>query len=178
MRSWLQKMAWLTILLLIALLLVAVTIINTGASLFKNYRAARTIGVPIRIIPISPLNPFWVLVDRRVLSFSRRLPFGDNSFTRYNWRGWEVEDRYRSHTEMGDIWVLVTPFKNWVYINDPEALMSVYRRGSDFPRPVFINGMYTTSSSHGCVTMTLTWVETLEILNVFGPNISTVRLPS
>ncbi|KAI4858584.1 hypothetical protein F4820DRAFT_442193 [Hypoxylon rubiginosum] len=54
---------------------------------------------------------------------------------------------------MGDIWVLVTPFKNWVYINDPQALMSLFWRGTDFPRPVFIN----------------------EILNVFGPNISTAE---
>ncbi|RYP41934.1 hypothetical protein DL767_000671 [Monosporascus sp. MG133] len=146
-------MAWLTILLGIALLLATVTVISTSARLLQNYWAARTIGVPIRIIPISPLNPFWVLLDRKVLSFFRRLPFGDNSFTRYNWRGWEVEDRYRSHSEMGDIWVLVTPFKNWVYISDPEALMSVFRRGADFPRPVFVN----------------------EILNVFGPNISTAE---
>lgn len=135
-------MAWLTVLLTAAALLVGATLISTGVSLLRNYWAARSIGVPIRIIPISPLNPFWVLLDRKVLSLIRRLPFGDNSFTRYNWRGWEVEDRYRSHYEMGDIWVLVTPFKNWVYVNDPQALMSLFRRGTDFPRPVFINGMH------------------------------------
>jgi hypothetical protein len=42
---------------------------------------------------------------------------------------------------MGDIWVLVTPFKNWVYVNDPDALMDIFRRGSAFPRPTFINGI-------------------------------------
>lgn len=143
----------LAALAVVGFVLATATLARTGVRMLQNYRAARTMGVPIRFIPISPLNPFWVLLDRRVLSFFRRLPFGDNSFTRYNWRGWEVEDRYRSHTEMGDIWVLVTPFKNWVYINDPAALMSLFRRGSDFPRPVFIN----------------------EILSVFGPNISTAE---
>ncbi|OTA93916.1 hypothetical protein M434DRAFT_395158 [Hypoxylon sp. CO27-5] len=146
-------MAWFVVLLTAAALLVGATLFSTGVHLLRNYWAARSMGVPIRIIPISPLNPFWVLLDRKVLSVIRRLPFGDNSFTRYNWRGWEVEDRYRSHSEMGDIWVLVTPFKNWVYINDPQALMSIFRRGTDFPRPVFIN----------------------EILNVFGPNISSAE---
>ncbi|KAI0841159.1 cytochrome P450 [Hypoxylon sp. FL0890] len=146
-------MAWYVVLLTAAALLIGATLVSTGVCLLQNYWAARSMGVPIRIIPISPLNPFWVLLDRKVLSVIRRLPFGDNSFTRYNWRGWEVEDRYRSHSEMGDIWVLVTPFKNWVYINDPQALMSVFRRGADFPRPVFIN----------------------EILDVFGPNISTAE---
>ncbi|KAI1658098.1 cytochrome P450 [Daldinia decipiens] len=127
-------MAWLVMLLTVALLLIGATLVSTGVCLLQNYRAARSI-------------------DRKVLSFFRRLPFGDNSFTRYNWRGWEVEDRYRSHSEMGDIWVLVTPFKNWIYVNDPQALMSLFRRGTDFPRPVFVN----------------------EILNVFGPNISTAE---
>ncbi|KAK7917814.1 hypothetical protein PG985_011422 [Apiospora marii] len=146
-------MAGLTMLLAAVVLLAGAAAMNNAICLLKNYRLAKTIGAPIRIIPISPLNPFWVLLDRKVLPFFRRLPFGDNSFTRYNWRGWEVEDRWRSHYEMGDIWVLVTPLKNWVYLNDPDALMSVFRRGNEFTRPVFVT----------------------EILNVFGPNISTAE---
>ncbi|KAK3373234.1 cytochrome P450, partial [Lasiosphaeria ovina] len=54
---------------------------------------------------------------------------------------------------MGDLWVLVTPFKNWIYVNDPDALSSIFRRRSDFTRPVFVT----------------------EILNDFGPNISTAK---
>lgn len=133
-------MAWCIILLVTPVLLTAAWALNIGLHLWQNYSSACAIGVPVRIIPISPLNPFWVLLDRKVLRYVRRLPLGDNSFTRYNWRGWEVKDRYQSHHEMGDIWVLVTPFKNWVYINNPDALMSVFRRGSDFPRPVFVTG--------------------------------------
>ena len=136
-------MAWLSTLLIVTpLFLVGVFVAQTVSGLLRNYAAARTIGVPIRFIPISPLNPFWVLLDRTVLSFLRRLPLiGNSSFTRYNWRGWEVADRYHSHHQMGDLWVLVTPFKNWIYVNDPEALNSIFRRGADFPRPVFVNGM-------------------------------------
>ncbi|KAK8067583.1 hypothetical protein PG996_006695 [Apiospora saccharicola] len=146
-------MAGLLVVIAVGFLLAAVSVVNTGLRLLHNYRLAKTIGAPIRIIPISPINPFWVLLDRRVLAFVRRLPFGDNSFTRYNWRGWEVEDRWRSHYEMGDIWVLVTPLKNWVYLNDPDAVMSVYRRGNEFTRPVFVSA----------------------VLDVFGPNISTAE---
>ncbi|AEO62510.1 uncharacterized protein THITE_2106743 [Thermothielavioides terrestris NRRL 8126] len=149
-------MSWpYTLLTAIPLALAGAFVAQTVIGLLRNYRAARSLGVPLRFIPISPMNPFWMLVDRGVLSFlSRRFPFlRDTSFTRYNWRGWEVKDRYRSHHEMGDIWVLVTPFKNWVYINDPEALIALFRRGSDFPHPVFIT----------------------ELLNVFGPNISTAE---
>lgn len=133
-------MAWLSIFIFLLLVPIVAWAASSGVRLLRNYAAARTIGVPIRIIPISPLNPFWVLIDNKVLSYLRLLPFGDNSFTRYNWRSWEVKDRYRSHHEMGDVWVLVTPLYNWVYVNDPAALVSIFRKGANFPRPVFVNG--------------------------------------
>ncbi|KAK4117833.1 cytochrome P450 [Canariomyces notabilis] len=160
-------MAWLYSALIAApLLLTSAFVVQTITGLLRNYAAARTIGVPIRFIPISPLNPFWVLVDRKALSFLRRLPFLRNSsFARYNWRGWEVADRYRSHQEIGDLWVLVTPFKNWIYVNDPEALNSIFRRGSDFPRPVFVNGMFHVRTKAA--------LKPPSILEVFGPNIAT-----
>lgn len=123
------------------LLLTAAFVVDTCIRLVRNYADARTIGIPIRFIPISPVNPFWVLLDRRVLSVLRYIPFvSGSSFARYNYRGWEVDDRWLSHFQMGDIWCLVTPAKNWIYINDPETLMQVFKRGGDFDRPKFVNG--------------------------------------
>ncbi|KAI1323636.1 cytochrome P450 [Xylariaceae sp. FL0255] len=146
-------MGWLTAIIAIPVIGLVYLIVSTSLALLKNYSMARSIGVPIRVIPISPLNPFWVLVDRHVLSLIRHLPFSNNSFTRYDWRGWELKDRYASHHEMGDFWVLVTPFKNWIYISNPNTLMSIFRQNVEFPRPVFVN----------------------EILDVFGPNISSAE---
>lgn len=92
--------------------------------------------MPVRVIPISQLNPLWVLLDQKVLPFIRRLPIvGNSSFTRYNWRGWELADKCRSHQEMGDIWVLVSPFRNWIDINDLEASNAMFSRGNNFIRP-------------------------------------------
>lgn len=104
--------------------------------LLRNYLVARKVGVPLRMIPVSHGNPFWMLVDRKIVSLCKRLPFGDNNFTRYNWRGWEVEDRYRSHLEMGGVWMQVTSGKNWLYLCDPDALLDVFKRRADFPRPL------------------------------------------
>ncbi|KAI1389189.1 uncharacterized protein F4822DRAFT_405292 [Hypoxylon trugodes] len=75
-------MTWLIALLAAPLLLAAAFVLDTTIRLLRNYAAARAIGVPIRFIPISPLNPFWTLIDRKVLPFLRRLSFGDNSFTK------------------------------------------------------------------------------------------------
>ncbi|KAI0189453.1 cytochrome P450 [Astrocystis sublimbata] len=146
----LRSLLWATALLAIG------TALWSISQLARNYLIARRIGLPIRVIPISHGNPFWMLVDRRVLALVKRIPLiGNSSFTRYNSRGWEVADRYYSHAEMGDAFVVVTPGRNWLYVADPEALVDIFRRRTDFPR---------------CLELT-------EILNVFGPNIATVDGP-
>ena len=138
-------MTWLMPLLAAPALMLAALVVGTIYNLVRNYREALTMGVPIRVAVISPMNPFWALIDRKVVRFLRKLPFGENSFTRFNWRGWEIHDRYRAFHEMGDVWVLVNPFKNWLYIADPDAAMELFRRGNDFERPAFMNG---TSNVH------------------------------
>ncbi|KAI0146164.1 cytochrome P450 [Xylariaceae sp. FL1272] len=140
-------------LLFVVALLFGTIALNSVWHLSRNYAIARKMGVPIRVIPICHTNPLWTLIDRRVLSIFRCVPFIRNSsFTRYNFRGWEMADRCKSHDELGLAYVLVSPRRIWLYIADPEALMEVFRRRIDFPR---------------CLELT-------EILNVFGPNISTV----
>lgn len=128
-----------------------------AALLLRNYQAARHTGLPIRVIPIDHTNALWTLLDRKILYFVRKLPgvLGNNSFTRYNFRTWELYDRYRSHHEMGDAYILVTPGRNWVYVGNPDLIMEVFRRRTDFPQ---------------CIELT-------EILDVFGKNLGTVSLP-
>ncbi|KAK1831007.1 putative cytochrome P450 [Podospora conica] len=146
-------MALLTILSYSVLASFGVWILSCGIPLIRNYGRARRMGIPIRVIPIDHLNPFWTLTDKQLLPLLRRLPFvAGSSFSRYNFRCWEVHDRYRSHHELGDAFVVVTPGNNWLYINDPDAMMDLFRRRHDFPRPLQLT----------------------EILNVFGPNLGTV----
>ncbi|TGJ81617.1 hypothetical protein E0Z10_g7140 [Xylaria hypoxylon] len=135
-----------------ALILTTVFFVSWAWSMLRNYAAARTIGVPVRVVPFSPFNPFWSLVDRKLTLLLRRLPFvgKESSIIRYNWRGWDIEDRWRSHYEMGDVFVIVTPQYNMVQLNNPVSTASVFKRHTDFPRPVWVN----------------------DVLGVFGPNIS------
>ncbi|KAK8127192.1 hypothetical protein PG984_008300 [Apiospora sp. TS-2023a] len=106
--------------------------------LLRNYLIARKIGIPIRVLFIASNNPFWMLVDTSVVTLlCKLLPFLRNSsFARYNWRGWEVQDKCRSALEMGTAWVLVTSNYNAIQLCDPDALMDVFRRKNDFPRPL------------------------------------------
>lgn len=127
-----------------AFLLVIITAtLHYASCLYRNYLAARKIGVPIRIIPIDHVNPLWLVVDRRVLSVLKRLPgwLGNNSFTRYNYRGWEVPDRYFSHHELGDAYALVSSKNVWLYLSDPDAVTDVARRSKEFDRETSVTGL-------------------------------------
>lgn len=127
------------------LLLFLTSTLHYAFCLYRNYLAARKIGVPIRIILIDHVNPLWLVVDRRVLSALKQLPgwLGNNSFTRYNYRGWEVPDRYFSHRELGDAYVLVSSRNVWLYLSDPDAVTDIARRSKEFDRETSVTGLNT-----------------------------------
>ncbi|KAI1270251.1 putative cytochrome P450 [Xylariaceae sp. FL1019] len=145
-------MAVLSLLLWGCLLLPVAVALQTAHHLYRNYCIARKIGIRFHVIPISHLNHFWMLVDRAVLRHVRRV-FGESNFTRYNWMGWELPDRYSSHHELGDAFMLVTPGRNWLYIGHPDVVVDIVRRRDDFPR---------------CV-------ELGQVLDVFGPSVGSVE---
>ena len=125
---------------LIILLLTAWTVYSWYC-LFVNYVSAQKVGVPLRVIPISHENPLWMFVDKSIfIPLFSRLPFGTGSFTRYNWRGWEFQDKCSSHLEMGDVFMLVTPGRNWLYLCNAESLVDVFQKRAGFPRPLEIFG--------------------------------------
>ncbi|KAI1764735.1 hypothetical protein GGR53DRAFT_492930 [Hypoxylon sp. FL1150] len=136
------KMGVLFVTLGTTLLLLFSTTLYSGFCLFRNFLTARKLGVPVRIILVDHINPLWLVFDRPVLSLVKRLPFGlgNNSFTRYNFRGWEIPDRYYSHHEMGDAYILVSPRNIWLYLADPDAIVDLWRRGKEFPREVSVTG--------------------------------------
>ena len=123
--------------LLFGLLPAAAWVLYSWYCLLLNYLTARKIGVPLIIIPISHENPLWMVVDKKIfMPLFERFPFGPGNFTRYNWRGWEFEDKNRSHLEMGDVFFIVTPGRNWLYLCNAEALLEVFQRRADFLRPL------------------------------------------
>ena len=141
--------------------------------LLLNYLQARKIGVPLVILPISHENPLWMIVDKTFIPLFKSLPFGSGAFTRYNWRGWEFEDKNKSHLELGDVFIAVTPGKNWLYLCNAEALLDVFHRRADFSRPLELLGRSWGPSQQLALQY---WTDdSIEMLNVFGPNLGTVR---
>lgn len=52
----------------------------------------------------------------------------------------EVADRGKSHQEMGDVFIMVTPGRNTLYIANPDAVVELLRRSKDFPHDAKLTG--------------------------------------
>lgn len=110
-------------------------VLYVSYGLLVNYIAARKTGLPLIVLPFDCGHPLWMIVDRKVVQLFRNIPFGSGTFTRFNWRGWEIRDRYRAHQQLGDAIFFVTPGKNYLQLCNAEAVSEIFQRRSDFPRP-------------------------------------------
>lgn len=142
----------------VVLLLTLAYTLYSSICLLRNYISARKIGVPVRIIPIDHINPLWTLVNQRVVFLLRRLPFGlgNNNITKYNYLGFEIPLRWKSHEQMGDAFILCSPSRNWLYMGNPDDITAMLKRNTEFPHNSELTAM----------------------LDIFGPNISTVSSKS
>ncbi|KAF7955583.1 hypothetical protein EAE96_004509 [Botrytis aclada] len=123
--------------------------------LYQNYILAKKVGVPIIVLPLSPQNPIWMLLaDIIVPLFQKSGITRSWPLIRFGRRVWEFKDKAQIHLELGDVFMMATPDKNILYICDAETLMEVVQRRNEFKRPR----------------------EVLEMLSVFGPNISTISI--
>lgn len=55
-------------------------------------------------------------------------------FSKYNRRVWESADKDRLYLEMGDVFVAVTPVRNWLLLCNTEALISLFQGGQLSPK--------------------------------------------
>ena len=124
------------LLVLLALLtLVLAWLLYALYELKVNYDNARKTGLPLIILPFDSANPLWMVIDRKVVQLVRHVPFCSGNFTRFNWRGWEIHDRYKAHQQLGDAFIFVTPGKLYLQLCDVNAVSEIFQRRTDFTRP-------------------------------------------
>lgn len=149
-------MAWLPLWLAIVSL-PTIFVLWTASHLFSNYLVARKIGVPLIILPINPSSPLWMMISdafgKQIDAALSWTSYGRNSFSRYAHRGWDVKDKAKTFEEIGDAFVMVTTGQNWLYVCNADTLVDILQRRADFKRPP----------------------EIMAVLDVFGPNLSTVE---
>lgn len=128
-------------------------VIWSAISLNANIRKAHRIGLPILVRYITPSNPLWMVFGSDIVRLSRRLGIATKNFDRFYLFGWDANERYRVHAELGDAFTLVAPGGYWIYVAEPKAVWDILKRPRDFGRNI----------------------EQLAVLNVYGKNLSTTQ---
>ena len=137
----------------------------------RNVDRVKHLDIPKIFNPLCPSDVVWLLIQPAVLPLIRLLPFSLGKWVRYSKWGWEFEERYQTHAELGDIWMQVTPSMNWVYVADANLVKEIFHRREDFRRPIQLYCMGGTSLVAVAYILTLR----LAMLDIFGPNVGTVE---
>lgn len=122
--------------------------------IYRNYLAARKFGIPIVILPLDNMNPISYLFSRRAHKLLTRLGLPD--VLRRGHLAFTFHAKAAPFLEWDcGAFVQVTPGRNWICLADPFATQQLYQaeRRGEITRPI----------------------ETIEMLNVFGPNVSTTQ---
>ncbi|KAF2093274.1 cytochrome P450 [Rhizodiscina lignyota] len=120
-------MAFSTKLFLTLLALPVLLVFTRLYNLFRNYLAARKIGLPIVISLESWQDPLWIFFGSYVRKSLSALGLWDRSEPDYTTIGWPIYDRYDSHAKYGPAFSIVTPFKTNVIVAENEAARELFK---------------------------------------------------
>ena len=136
--------------LTLASLCLVCTLLYSLYSFKFNLNRVKRLDIPKVFNPLCPSNVVWVLVQPVILPLIKLLPFSLGRWVRYSKWGWEYEENYRTHAELGDIWMQVTPSMNWVYVADAGLINEIFHRREDFRRPL---QLYCMIEHLSCLTV-------------------------
>ncbi len=114
----------------------------TTVSIISNFIAARKIGLPLVLSPVSPLNPFWIITCRAfpAILLLKYLPFGLGKWARCTYIGWQFHEKHALHDELGPVFLIVTPGGNEVSVADAQVAHTVLSQRKEFIKPAFMYG--------------------------------------
>lgn len=139
---------------LLAASLVALYLLLSLVQLSRNYCKARLTGFPMYICLVNPNNPIWMALSVPLEPTLRRyLPSFAYQRVRRCIYGWEFREATAElDIRPGPAFVLVTPGKNELWVEEPELGSQIVTRRKDFV-------LFDIASL---------------IMGIFGPNLLTV----
>lgn len=138
----------------IVLALLLTRLANTTVKIARNRKQASGLeGFPIIISPLSNANPLWKALKQWLVPIFKTFRPVLGNWTRYSYAGWTFDDKYKMHSELGDVFTCISPDGVNMFVADPEVVQDIVGRRRDFPKPTHRYG----------------------ILNIFGRNVVTLE---
>ena len=124
---------------LAVLALVSAYILNTLRLWFYNIAKARASGLPYYIVPAAIFNPWWLMINRRAISYLRKLPFGQEWVEKLGpHQSWEhLYNSFDVNHDL-DTYLTVSPGGIMVWTCDADVISQMTTRRNDFPKPTHI----------------------------------------
>ncbi|KAK0338154.1 hypothetical protein LTR02_001879 [Friedmanniomyces endolithicus] len=122
--------------------------VHTYRCFNANLAAAKQSGIPYISMPIYTFNRAWLITHRLWMPLLQLLP---DSWTNL-WIDYLLPDflwtkLYTPFRDIGsDVFLLVAPGANTLYVADPEAISQITTRRNDFPKPIW---MYASVDIYG-----------------------------
>lgn len=120
-----------------ALLVVSLTVYKLVAFVL-NIRLAQKTGLPYVFSPIHELEN-WAYFTNAIFRWKYHdyLLEGDGwpRYARYMIKDWMYEDKYRAHSELGDLFLVVAPGGLVCYTADAKMAINICTRRKDFVKP-------------------------------------------
>ncbi|KAK3109673.1 hypothetical protein LTR53_016814 [Teratosphaeriaceae sp. CCFEE 6253] len=113
-----------------------------------NLTAAKQSGIPYLCTPVYTFNRFWLVTHRLWLPLIKTLPQAwTSSWIDYLVPEFLWDKLYGPFRDIGcDIFLIVSPGHNTLYVADPEAISQITTRRNDFPKPIW---MYASVDIYG-----------------------------
>lgn len=114
-----------------------------------------------------------MLLARYILPIVQYIPFGSGRFSRFCHIGWEFDEKSRAFLEFGDAFMFATPGKNWI------CKYEMYEVHMRRPLTSYLQDLCNADTINDIIKRERHGefnrpVELLAMLDVFGPNISTM----
>ncbi|KIW20203.1 hypothetical protein PV08_00778 [Exophiala spinifera] len=149
---------WIYLVLLPAILISC----QRSLLLWKNYREARKLGIPIVITPVSWLDPFWGLFAQN-LRWVKYLPF--TYWYEISKFSAPQRERHLIHRKWGDVFVVVSPKANYIYLNDPKASNDVLSHYKTWTKPEPVYEIFTVLGKNVIADNGEDWQRQRKIIN-------------
>ncbi|OSS45979.1 hypothetical protein B5807_08323 [Epicoccum nigrum] len=99
----------------------------------RNYISARSLDLPVVLVPVSFNEPLWMLF-RPLFAWVPRLPLNLGAWYLYTTMGWPTEDGARSVRLYGENFVLCSPADNILVTSEPAVVDKVWTEPRDLWR--------------------------------------------
>ena len=105
----------------------------------KHIAAAKASGLPYVIVPVALFNPWWLLANRTVIPWLRKLPFGQEWVEKLGpHQSWDqLYSSYDINHDL-DTYLTVAPKGVMLWTCNPDVISQMTTRKVDFPKPTHI----------------------------------------